>query len=130
MDYRYETKDSARDFHRQRKAFIILDNKLEFLPEGTAMSHFEYCQTTKGLEKEAFNKITRGYFINGSLVFYKDNFIYDDAVINEGLKYIKEIASTISETQFEIYFGLLLDQNFAFDLHYGKYDNGNIIKRE
>lgn len=33
MDYRYETKDSSRDFHKQRKAFIILNNKLYFLPE-------------------------------------------------------------------------------------------------
>lgn len=30
MDYRYETKDEARDFHKQRKAFIILNNVLEF----------------------------------------------------------------------------------------------------
>ena len=25
MDYRYETKDDARDFHKQRKAFVILN---------------------------------------------------------------------------------------------------------
>ncbi len=41
MDYRYETKDDARDFHKQRKAFIILNDRLEFLPEGSAMSHFD-----------------------------------------------------------------------------------------
>ena len=57
MDYRYETKDEARDFHKQRKAFIILNDVLEFLPEGSLMSHYEYCQT-KGLNKEEFNKIT------------------------------------------------------------------------
>lgn len=129
MDYRYETKDEARDFHRQRKAFIILNNTLEFLPAGTSMSHFEYCQT-KGLEKEDFNKITRGYYINGSLVFYKDNFIYDDNVINEALNYVHEIAKQISVNEFEIYFGLLLDNNFAFDYHYGKYSNGIIINRK
>ena len=38
MDYRYETKDEARDFHKQRKAFIILYGKLEFLPEGSRKS--------------------------------------------------------------------------------------------
>lgn len=51
------------------------------------MSHFEYCQT-KGLNKEEFNKITRGYYLNKNLVFYKDNFIYDDDLIEESLKYL------------------------------------------
>lgn len=127
MDYRYETKDEARDFHRQRKAFIILNNKLEFLPDGSAMSHFEYCQT-KGVDKENFNKITRGYYLNGNLVFYKDNFIYDDNLINEALKYLKEISLKILTDEFEIYFGLLLDKNFALDFHYGKYSYGHILK--
>ena len=127
MDYRYETKDSARDFHRQRKAFIILNNKLEFLPEGSPMSHFEYCQT-KGLDKEIFNKITRGYYLNGNVVFYKDNFIFDDNVINEALKYLKEIAIKVLSNEFDIYFGLRLDENFALDFHYGKYCNGIVIK--
>ena len=51
MDYRYETKEEARDFHKQRKAFIILTDALEFLPEGSSMSHFEYCKS-KGLVKQ------------------------------------------------------------------------------
>ena len=58
MDYRYETKDEARDFHKQRKAFVILNNELEFLPNGSSMSHFEYCQL-KGISKELFNKIVK-----------------------------------------------------------------------
>ena len=127
MDYRYETKDEARDFHKQRKAFIILNGTLEFLPEGTAMSHFEFCQT-KGLEKEEFNKITRGYYLNGNLIFYKDNFIYDDAVIEEALKFVKQISEIISIKEFEIYFGQLPEQNFALDYHYGRYENGKVIK--
>ncbi len=31
MDFRCETKDEARDFHKQRKAFIILNENLIFL---------------------------------------------------------------------------------------------------
>ncbi len=27
-DYRYETKNEARDFHKQRRAFIILNGAL------------------------------------------------------------------------------------------------------
>lgn len=127
MDYRYETKDEARDFHKQRKAFIILDERLEFLPEGSSMSHYEYCQT-KGLSKEEFNQITRGYYLNGNAVFYKDNFIYDEEVISNALKVVDEIAKTIGIDEFNIYFGQLPEQGFALDYHYGKYANGTIIK--
>ena len=127
MDYRYETKDEARDFHKQRKAFIILDEKLEFLPEGSSMSHYEYCQT-KGLSKKEFNQITRGYYLNGNAVFYKDNFIYDEEVISNALKVVDEIAKIIGIDEFNIYFGQLPEQGFALDYHYGKYTNGTIIK--
>lgn len=104
MDYRYETKDDARDFHKQRKAFIVLNGELEFLPEGSGMSHFEYCQT-KGLSKEEFNQITRGYYLNGNTIFYKDNFIYDDEVIATALQVVDEVSEIIGIDEFELYFG-------------------------
>ena len=129
MDYRYETKDDARDFHKLRKAFIILNGILEFLPEGSSMSHFEYC-STKGLSKEEFNQITRGYYLNKNTIFYKDNFIYDEKVIEEALQVVGEIAEKIQENEFDIYFGQLPDQNFALDYHYGKYKDGKVIKEE
>ena len=129
MDYRYETKDEARDFHKLRKAFIILNGLLEFLPEGSAMSHFEYC-SSKGLSKEEFNQITRGYYLNKNTIFYKDNFIYDEKVIEEALQVVGEIAEKIQENEFDIYFGQLPDQNFALDYHYGKYIDGKVIKEE
>ena len=125
MDYRYETKDEARDFHKQRKAFIILNGILEFLPEGSSMSHYEYCQT-KGLNKEEFNKITRGFYLNGNLIFYKDNFIYDDELIDESLSHVNEIASILGLEEFDIYFGQLPENNFAPDFYYGKYVKGSI----
>jgi len=128
MDYRYETKEEARDFHKQRKAFIIIDGNLEFLPDGSDMSHFEYCET-KGLSKDDFNKITRGYYLSGNVVFYKDNFIFDDEVIEIGLDVVDEISKKINIDEFEIYFGQLPEQGFALDYHYGKYINGTIIKK-
>ena len=127
MDYRYETKNEARDFHKQRRAFIILDNNLEFLPEGSSMSHFEYCQS-KGMSKEQFNKITRGFYLIENAVFYKDNFIYDDSVIEEALEHISELANKLNIEKFEIYFGELPEKGFAYDYHYGRYEKGNIIK--
>jgi len=45
MDYRYETKNEARDFHKLRKAFIIRNNVLEFLPINSSSSHYEYCKS-------------------------------------------------------------------------------------
>ena len=126
MDYRYETRDEARNFHKRRIAFIIVNNSIEFLPKESEMSHFEYCQTNKNLSKEEFNSITRGYYIDGNLVFYKDNFIYDQQVIIEGLSFLEQISNAVQTTKFEIYFGLKLDQNFAFDFHYGSYNNGTI----
>ena len=128
MDYRYETKEEARDFHKQRKAFIIIDGNLEFLPDGSDMSYFEYCETT-GLSKDDFNKITRGYYLSGNVVFYKDNFIFDDEVIEIGLDVVDEISKKINIDEFEIYFGQLPEQGFALDYHYGKYINGTIIKK-
>lgn len=128
MDYRYETKDEARDFHKQRRAFIILNGILEFLPEGSAMSHFEYFQS-KGLDKNNFNKITRGYYLNGYVVFYKGNFIFDENLINEALKYLEEISLMVSANELEIYFGQLPEKNFALDYHYGKYSNGTILRK-
>ncbi len=128
-DYRYETKSEARDFHKQRRAFIILNGVLEFLPEGSAMSHFEYCQS-KGLDKKSFNEITRGYYLNGNVVFYKDNFVFDDDVIKEALNYLKEISLKVLSNEFEIYFGQLPEENFTFDFYYGKYSNGIVIKSD
>ena len=129
MDYRYETKDSARDFHKQRKSFIILNNNVYFLPEGSSMSHFEYCKKI-GLDKEIFNQITRGYYLNGNLVFYKDNFTYDEDLINESLNFIDEISDELKVDEFEIYFGHLPEDNFKLDYHYGSYEEGEILKNK
>ncbi len=127
MDYRYEINKGSRELHRKRKAFIILKGKLDFLPDNSDMSHFEYCQSI-GIDKEEFNKITRGYFMDGRVVFYKDNFIYDDDLIEEALLFINEIAKALSKNEMDIYFGHIPEKNFALDYYYGKYENGNIIK--
>ena len=129
MDYRYETKDEARDFHKQRKSFIIINGEVKYIPEGSAMSHFEFCSSI-GMDKETFNKITRGYYLNGYVAFYKDNFIYDDGVILEALAHINEIAEHLGINNFDVYFGQLPEENFALDYHYGKYIGGEVIKTQ
>ncbi len=127
MDYRYETKESARDFHKQRRAFLIYKNKVEFMPKGCHMSHYEYSQI-KGMSKEEFNKMTRGCLIGDNVLFYKDNFIYDDLVIKEALEHIDEIALELDRNEFNIYFGALPQDNFKPDFLYGKYKNGEVIR--
>ena len=127
MDYRYETKEEARGFHKERTAFIILNGVVNYLPAGSKMSHFEYCESI-GIDKEEFNKITRGYYLNPNLVFYKDNFIYDEDLIKEALSHINEIANTLNINEFDVYFGHIPEQNFALDLYYGKYKEGSISR--
>ena len=127
MDYRYETKNEAREFHKQRKSFIIINGEVKYIPEGSEMSHFEFCSSI-GMDKDTFDKITRGYYLNGYVSFYKDNFIYDDGVIIEALAHINEIAEHLGINNFDIYFGQLPEQNFAFDYHYGKYEGGTVNK--
>ena len=68
MDYRYEVKESAREYHKTRKAFIIYNDVLEFMPDGCDMSHFEWCQK-KGIGKKEFNRITRGFYKEGNKIF-------------------------------------------------------------
>lgn len=128
MDYRYETKNDSRSFHKQRKAFIIYKNNVEYLPKNSELSHFEYCKS-KGIDKDEFNTLIRGYFLNGNLVFYKDNFTYDEQLINESLKYLKEISKDLDQKQFNIYYGHLPKDNFKLDLFYGEYINGIINKK-
>lgn len=127
MDYRHETADEARSFHARRIAFVIINNAVHFIPKGSSMSHYEYCAKL-GIEKNIFNELVRGYYINGVLVTYKDNFIYDNKVIDELLNHINEIATKLKKSSFEVYFGQIVENNFELDYHYGKYECGNIIK--
>lgn len=85
------------------------------------------------MSKDTFNTITRGFYLNGDVVFYKDNFIYDKNVINEGLKYLKQIADFCKVDKMKIYFGLKVDKNVLIwprDYYYGEYVNGTIIPSE
>ena len=126
MDYRYETDDSARDFHRNRRAFIILNDELLFLPRNSALSHYEFCQMFN-LDRDEFNSLCRGYYFDGRVVFYKDNFVYDETLIENALRHLPEICLHVEDNVVCIYFGQLPEQDFALDYFYGWYINGDII---
>ena len=134
-DYRYVTKDESRDFHSRRRAFVIYENKLHFIRKGSSMSHWEFCQSKfPNMTKEEFNSITRGYYLDGDLVFYKDNFVYDNNVINEALEFVKKIKSTLKiSNTIKIYFGLVVGvpgEDWPKDFYYGNLQkNNNITKK-
>lgn len=83
MDYRYEIAKEGRDLHRRRNAFIVIDKKIYYLI-ASEKTHWEFCQETN-ISKEKFNQLTRGYYIDGNIVFYKGNFIYDQALICDAM---------------------------------------------
>ena len=64
------------------------------------------------MSKEDFNKITRGYYLSGNVVFYKDNFTFDDEVIENSLNVVDEISKKINIDEFEIYFGQLIMKHY------------------
>lgn len=132
IDFRYITKDESRDFHKMRRAFVIYNNQLLFIDKGSEMSHYEFCSKKLNLSKDIFNEITRGYYLDGNLVFYKDNFIFDEKVISESLKYVNQIKQSLNLTEAKIYFGLIVGEpggNWPFDYYYGNsLASGEIVK--
>ena len=131
MDYRYETKNEVRDFHKQRIAFVIINNEIHFI-KNSGMSHWEYCKSLN-ISKENFNTLTRGYYFDGRIVFYNNNFTYNNNVITEGLKYIVQIKEECKIDKADIYFGLVIDETqtiWPCDLYYGVIDEQNNIIKE
>ena len=132
-DLRYVTKDESRDFHKRRRAFVIYRNELFFIDKGSAMSHWEFCSSKLNLSKGVFNELTRGYYLDGNLVFYKNNFSYDKNVIAEALKYLNEIKKILKITEVKIYFGLVMGkpgENWPFESYYGdSLANNDILKK-
>ncbi|HOZ88925.1 MAG TPA: hypothetical protein PK737_01675 [Bacilli bacterium] len=129
MDYRYETKKAIRDFHKQRLAFIIINDEVNYL-EDSSISHWEYCQTLN-ITKEVFITLIRGFCRNDYIVFYKDNFIYDEELINNSLKYIPQIKKVYNKGKLKIYFGQIVstekDVIWQPDYLYGEIED-KIIK--
>ena len=40
VDYKYYCADNRRSFRRERRAFIVYKNKLDFMPENCDMLHY------------------------------------------------------------------------------------------
>lgn len=130
LDLRYVTKDESREFHSKRRAFVIYKNTLYFIEKGSSMSHYEFCSSKLNLSKDEFNELTRGYYLDGDLVFYKDNFVYDENVIKEGLLYVNQIKEVLNISEAKVWFGLIEGkpgESWPLDYYYGKSNSDNTI---
>ena len=132
VDCRFDTKSGSRDFHSRRRAFIIYNDEVNFLEEGSSLSHWEFAQIKfPEITKEIFVELTRGYFMDNEVVFYKGNFCYDDGVIAEGLKHVGNIRHFVgSDEVIKIYFGTKVGKPgeiWEKDLYYGECLSDNTI---
>jgi len=129
----FERNTSDRDFHQRRRAFLIVNNQIYFMKKGSTQSHWEYCQESfPDISKDEFNKIIRGFYLDGDVVFYKGNFTYDDEVIETSLKYLSKIKDELGAAKMEIYFGTIIDTTkeiWPYDYHYGRIDENDEIIR-
>ena len=132
VDYRYVTKDESREFHKRRRAFVIFEDKVYLIDKNSEMSHWEFCQNMLNITKEQFVEITRGYYLNEDLVFYKDNFSYDDKVIREALNHVVEIKEKLNIDYAKINFGLKAGKPgeiWQIDCFYGELLSNNEVKK-
>ncbi len=76
--------------------------------------------------------MVRGYYLDGDLVFYKDNFVYDEGVIQEALLFVNQIKSVLNLDEVKLYFGLIVGkpgENWPLDYFYGtSLSNNEIVK--
>ena len=123
MDYLYNVTESGRSFHERRTAFIILNDKVEFLPKGSRMSHWEFCEE-KGINDKTLCFIDLEYADrNGEK--YEKNYSYEIQLNNKISKYI-------NVDSMKIYFGQIVpkkDEEWKYDYYYGEFTNGKIIKK-
>ena len=94
---------NAKNFHKQRVAFIIYQNKVYYMKD-TSFSHWEFAQTI-GISKEIFDTLCRGYYLNEKLIFYKGNFEYDNDLIEYAKQYFDEIKKELKLEKVNVYFG-------------------------
>lgn len=95
--------DAEKDFHKNRVAFMIVENKLLFL-ENSEMSHFTWAKTL-GIDEKHFEKLVRGFYKNNIATFYKGNFVYDAECIEVAKKFAKDVKSFVNASKLEVWCG-------------------------
>jgi hypothetical protein len=114
---------------KTRKAFLIVNNKIVFKPPGSSMSNYDFAMLL-GITSKEFSNLIRGYYLDGHVVFYKGNYMYDDELIKEALTHLDYISRTVNDDEFDIYFGVLKDEDKRPICLYGKYKDGVVTTVE
>lgn len=97
-------KDSVDSFHKQRIAFMIIDDKVMYLAN-SKLSHIQWAEKL-GISNKQFNNITRGYYLGENIVFYKGNFDFDKKVIEDAKKFAYIIKKDFNIKYAKVYVGL------------------------
>ena len=63
---------TEQEFHNQRKAFAIFDDKLNWCPYG--LSHYEWLVDSGLFQESVFNTLVRGYVDETGIYFYQGDF--------------------------------------------------------
>lgn len=101
-------KEKVETFHKQRTAFIILDNRVLYL-KNSKLSHLQWAKNL-GINETKFNSLTRGYILNNNIVFYKGSFDFDEQVIDDAKKYAKQILKNCLLKNAKVYAGLIVGE--------------------
>lgn len=97
--------ETEKEFHKSRIAFMIIENDIIFLKNST-MSHYEWLKSLGiKMKKEDFNKIVRGFYLDGKAIFYKGNFEYDDDCISIAIKYALKVKEISNLDEIEVWCG-------------------------
>jgi len=100
-----EMNAGEKEFHRKRTAFLIVDNKLVFLPEKSEKSHFHFAQDI-GLSELDLNIINRGYHLNGKIIFYYGNFDFNEKTISDAKRHSSAVMEYCGVQKAEIWCGV------------------------
>jgi hypothetical protein len=67
-----ENKKREQEFHKGRRMFMIINNKLFIAPKNNALSHQEWAESENLLDEGSdFNDIVRGFVDSEGVYFYK-----------------------------------------------------------
>lgn len=91
-------------FHQSRIAFMLIDENIIYL-ENSKMGHDEWFLSL-GYPIEEFDLITRGYYKDGKIIFYRGDFVFDDKVISDAKMYSKQIMTYVNDFEAEVYVGV------------------------
>lgn len=83
---------TEQEFHNQRKAFAIFDDKLNWCPTG--LSHHEWLVDSGLFQESQFTDIVRGYVDETGIYFYSGDFETNEYVEDMAKSWYSAIDTT------------------------------------